>query len=126
MKSLLTVLALVLSVNSYAFTSCSTPEVTSRGLPVFSVNIYHTDKIQALVTDRRISMIPKAYLCEKSSISNDGDLLEAYSCLGGGFNEEKAIAIYVNETALLANFNDLEDESNDIENLNCEIKPVTP
>lgn len=121
-KLLLTISIFAASINTYAFTSCSTEDVTSLGLPSFSINIYHTDKIKALITDRKISNLPKAYLCQKSSMTNDGEQLVAYSCLGGGFNEEKAIAIFVNETALLASYQDAENEDNDVENLRCEIE----
>jgi hypothetical protein len=122
MKSLLAILTLVASVNTFAFTSCSTTQLTSSGLPAFSVNIYHTDKIQALITDRRVSNIPKAYICQKSSMTNDGSQLSAYSCLGGGYNQEAEIAIFVNETALLANYQDASNEDNDLEDLKCEIE----
>ena len=122
MKILLTILAVITSINTYAFTSCSTQKVTSQRLPVFTVNIHHTNKIQALITDRRISNLPKSYICHKSLLTHNGDRLAGYSCFGGGYNEEKSIAIFVNETTMRANYQDAHNENNDLENLRCIIE----
>ena len=126
MKRILSVLLLSLSLHSFAFTECHSNEMTRRGLPVLSVNLYHTDKVQALVTHRLESMLPQSYLCDVQALEENRHKLKQYSCLGGGMNEDKNVIITVDETALEANYFDTENEDNDVEGLECEITLKDP
>lgn len=120
MKKILTVLVTISSLSSYAFINCKTNDLAADGSPLFSVNIYETTPIMALISDRRVSKSSKSYLCQKSTLTNDGDKLSTYDCVGGGFGEKLNIAVFINETNLLANYIE-ENENNDLENLLCEI-----
>ncbi len=120
MKKVLVAMVFMFSVNSFAFTSCKS-EAGENGSSVFSVSFYHTDSVRALVIDKRVSRFPLSYICEKTTMVNDDETLVAYACLGGGFNEESYVAFFVNETTLLANYQDSQNEENDLENLSCEI-----
>lgn len=121
MKILTTLILMAAAVNSFAMTSCNSELKDPRGLPVFSVNIFHTDKVQALVIDLRESVIPKSYICQMTTTVNDDNVLAAYACEGGAMGESKEIGLFVNETELRANYVDAEDENNDLEDLSCEI-----
>jgi hypothetical protein len=69
--------------------------------------------------DKNVSLLPLAYICEKSILTHNGDQLAAYACVGGGMEGEKNIVVYVNESKGMANFQDLENEDNDRSALKC-------
>lgn len=115
MKSLIIALLLSVSANASAFTACENAEGS------FSVSIYETNPAEVLVLDKSVSVVPLAYLCEKSTLTNDGDKLAVYGCVGGGMNEDKKIAVYVNESKGVASVQDLDNDGNDRSNLKCEI-----
>ena len=96
--------------------------------PLLSVIVSKVDtgsekKYLALATDLRISRLPLAFICEKSTMENDGQVFSSYLCLGGGYNEEKDMALAMNETTSEANYffdNTDQDEEYDLEGLKCE------
>lgn len=119
---LLTLAAVLFSANTFAFTSCESKEV-SGNRPLFTISVYETEQIKALVIDQRISKLPLSFLCQKATLTHDGDKLAAYECLGGGFGQEIPMALYVNETELKANYLfGNEEQDLDFEDLDCSIE----
>ena len=115
MKYLLMASMFVLSAKAMAYTTCASSD------EAFKLFITESKLVQLLVLDKSVSPAPLSYVCEKSSMTDNQEQLAAYACLGGGFGEEKPVAVYVNESQGLANFQDLSDESKDKSDLNCEI-----
>lgn len=115
MKHLVIAILLSVTANANAFTGCENADGS------FTVGIYETSPVKVLIMDKNVSVAPLAYLCSKSTLTNNGDKLAAYGCTGGGMGDDKKIAVYVNESKGIANFQDLDNEDNDKSNLACEI-----
>lgn len=72
--------------------------------------------------DKKLGVVPFSYRCAKSNLTKNGERLASYGCVGGGIGgDEKNIAVYVNESRRVANYQDLSNEKNDKFNLNCTI-----
>jgi|GEM_PF-3933675 hypothetical protein len=116
MKLLAIIVLFSLGTQAHAFTSCKNKKAT------FAVSIYEETPVRVLVLDKKASVAPASYLCEKRTMVNDGDQMAAYGCVGGYMGaEDRKVAIYVNETDGLAEYQDLQDEDNDKSNIECEI-----
>ena len=112
MKQIAIALLLSVAANAQAFTNCTNANGS------FSFGIYQSNPVQILVMDQAVSVAPLSYVCEKTALA-DTQKVTLYRCVGGLVNEEKQIAIYINETLKAGQYQDLSNENNERGHLSC-------